>query len=231
MKIDFRTKLFMTIVLSCILLLGNLQKNHTYIAMIACSLPYILFLIYGFYSRAIKGIILVLIAAIFQEYLYTTDGILLSISLFVTSLVLNMLPGAMMGSFALSTTDMGEIIATMKKMKIPDQLIIPISVMARFFYTVRIDYSQIRQAMYLNGLVGIKMFLHPLKLFEYRVVPLLMCLTKTSDEVAISAITRGLEVGAKRSSMYEPKLSLFDYILIITMILLAILAFEGGSYA
>lgn len=231
MKIDFRTKLFMTVVLSCILLLGNLQKNHTYIAMIACSLPYILFLIYGFYSRAIKGIILVLIAAIFQEYLYTTDGILLSISLFVTSLVLNMLPGAMMGSFALSTTDMGEIIATMKKMKIPDQLIIPISVMARFFYTVRIDYSQIRQAMYLNGLVGIKMFLHPLKLFEYRVVPLLMCLTKTSDEVVISAITRGLEVGAKRSSMYEPKLSLFDYILIITMILLAILAFEGGSYA
>lgn len=231
MKIDFRTKLFMTVVLSCILLLGNLQKNHTYIAMIACSLPYILFLIYGFYSRAIKGIILVLIAAIFQEYLYTTDGILLSISLFVTSLVLNMLPGAMMGSFALSTTDMGEIIATMKKMKIPDQLIIPISVMARFFYTVRIDYSQIRQAMYLNGLVGIKMFLHPLKLFEYRVVPLLMCLTKTSDEVAISAITRGLEVGAKRSSMYESKLSLFDYILIITMILLAILAFEGGSYA
>lgn len=231
MKIDFRTKLFMTVVLSFILLLGNLQKNHIYIAIFACMLPYLLFFIYGFYARAIKGIILVLIAAIFQEYLYTTDGILLSISLFVTSLVLNMLPGAMMGSFALSTTDMGEIIATMKKMKIPDQLIIPISVMARFFYTVRIDYSQIRQAMYLNGLVGIKMFLHPLKLFEYRVVPLLMCLTKTSDEVAISAITRGLEVGAKRSSMYEPKLSLFDYILIITMILLAILAFEGGSYA
>lgn len=231
MKIDFRTKLFMTIVLSCILLLGNLQKNHIYIAIFACMLPYLLFFIYGFYARAIKGIILVLIAAIFQEYLYTTDGILLSISLFVTSLVLNMLPGVMMGSFALSTTDMGEIIATMKKMKIPDQLIIPISVMARFFYTVRIDYSQIRQAMYLNGLVGIKMFLHPLKLFEYRVVPLLMCLTKTSDEVAISAITRGLEVGAKRSSIYEPKLSLFDYILIITMILLAILAFEGGSYA
>lgn len=232
MKIDFRTKLFMTMILSMVVLLGNLQSKHIYILIFVCSLPYILFFLEGYYIKAIKGILIILIAYIFQNYfLYNSDGILLSLSLFITSMVLNMLPGVMMGNFALTTTDMGEIISSMQKMKLPEQIIIPISVMARFFYTVKIDYGQIKKAMYMDGLVGYKMLLHPFKMFEYRIVPLLMCIIKTSDEVSISAITRGLEVGGKRSSIYTPKLKLIDYILIFIMLYTFILSLVGGRFA
>ncbi|MDM8311352.1 Cobalt transport protein [Clostridium cadaveris] len=115
-------------------------------------------------------------------------------------------------------------------MKIPDQIVIPITVMARFFYTFREDYSQIKDAMYLHGLTTKRLILNPLKLFEYRTVPLLMCLTRTADEVAISALTRGMEIGVKRSSISTSKIKEIDYIFFLIMFLL-IGFYIRGKYA
>ena len=48
---------------------------------------------------------------------------------------------------------MSDLVASLKKMKFLDSLIIPLSVMLRFFYTLKEDYQQIKEAMYLQGLV------------------------------------------------------------------------------
>ena len=48
---------------------------------------------------------------------------------------------------------MSDLVASLKKMKFLDSLIIPLSVMIRFFYTLKEDYQQIKEAMYLQGLV------------------------------------------------------------------------------
>lgn len=145
-------------------------------------------------------------------------------------LFLRMLPGLMMGKYTLVSTDMSELVCSLKKMKIPDQIVIPITVMARFFYTFREDYSQIKDAMYLHGLTTKRLILNPLKLFEYRTVPLLMCLTRTADEVAISALTRGMEIGVKRSSISTSKIKEIDYIFFLIMFLL-IGFYIRGKYA
>lgn len=48
---------------------------------------------------------------------------------------------------------MSDLVASLKKMRFLDSLIIPLSVMFRFFYTLKEDYQQIKEAMYLQGLV------------------------------------------------------------------------------
>ena len=231
LKLDFRTKLFMTIVLSYTLLLGNLQQKYLTIAIAASLLPYLLLLHERRYKETIRGGIFILMAAIVQKhFLYEAKGMWTSLFLFIAILFLRMLPGFMMGKYALISTDMSELVGSLKKMKMPDQIVIPITVMARFFYTVREDYTQIKDAMYLHGLTLGKFITNPYKLFEYRIVPLLMCLTRTADEVAVSALTRGMEMNAPRSSNTISKMKIMDYIFFLLMIFL-IGFYMRGKYA
>lgn len=221
----------MTIVISYTLLLGNLQQKYLAVAVAASLLPYVLLISERRYKEALKGGIFIIVVSIIQKYfLYNATGILTSLFLFISMLFLRMLPGLMMGKYTLVSTDMSELVCSLKKMKIPDQIVIPITVMARFSYTFREDYSQIKDAMYLHGLTTKRLILNPLKLFEYRTVPLLMCLTRTADEVAISALTRGMEIGVKRSSISTSKIKEIDYIFFLIMFLL-IGFYIRGKYA
>lgn len=230
-KLDFRTKLFMTVVTSYTLLLGNLQQRYLIIAAAASLLPYMLLLSEKCWKEALKGGALILAASIIQKYfLYNATGMLASLFLFIAMLILRMLPGLMMGKYTLLSTNMSDLVYSLKQMKIPDEIIIPMSVMARFFYTVQEDYSQIKDAMYLHDLTIKRLIFNPLKLFEYRIVPLLMCLTRTADEVGISALTRGMEVGACRSSISDAKIKGIDYCFFLLMFLL-IGFYIRGKYA
>ena len=94
-------------------------------------------------------------------------------------------------------------------MHFPVVLIIPITVMARFFSYGEKDYNQVKDAMYLHGLTNRRLFFHPVKLFEYRMVPLFMVLTKTADDVAVSAMTRGLE-NPWEKNVYRRKQVLYE---------------------
>ena len=230
-KLDFRTKFFTTLVLSYVMLLGNLQQSYLIVAIIASIIPYLLIATEKRYGEAIKGILFISFAALVQKYLLLqSSGIIASFFLFITMLFLKMLPGLVMGKYTLISTDMSDLVYSLKKMKIPDFLTIPITVMARFFYTVHEDYGQIKDAMYLHGLTTRKLLLTPWKLFEYRIIPLLMCLTRTADEVSISAMTRGLEVNKQRSSISTTKIKTIDYIFFILTFLL-IYFYLRGKYA
>ena len=146
-------------------------------------------------------------------------------------IVLRMLPGLLMGQYTFLTTDMSEIIFSLKKMHVPDQLMIPVTVMARFFYTTSMDYQQIKDAMYMDGLTTSRLLLHPIQFFVYRIVPLLMVLTRTADEVSMSALTRGLEVGKERTFIFTNRLKWIDFLCFFMMILLIFVTWKGSLYA
>lgn len=60
-------------------------------------------------------------------------------------------------------------------------------------------------------------------MIEYRFVPLLMCLSRTADDAATSAMTRGIAVGQVRSSISRPRLSLLDYFWMLFMLVILVL--------
>ncbi|HEN0920875.1 TPA: energy-coupling factor transporter transmembrane protein EcfT [Streptococcus agalactiae] len=231
LKIDFRTKLFMAVTLSYTLILGNIQQNHPIVAAAYSLLPYVFLFWCNDWKTATKGIIFVAIAFIIQkENLFINDGFFGAVFLFIVMVFLRLLPGFMMAKFAINSSSMSEIASSLKKMKVPDTIVIPITVMARFFHATKEDYRQVKDAMYLHGLTNKRLFFHPIKLFEYRIIPLFMVLTKTADDVSVSAMTRGLKIGKVRSSLSENSFGVLDYFCFLLMCIL-IGFYIGGKYA
>ena len=231
LKIDFRTKILMSVILSYTLILGNIQQNHPIVAAVYSLLPYAFLFWCKEWKTAIKGLIFVAIAFIIQkENLFTNRGFLGVVFLFVVMVFLRLLPGFMMAKFAINSSSMSEIASSLKKMKVPDTIVIPITVMARFFHTTKEDYRQVKDAMYLHGLTNKRLFFQPVKLFEYRIIPLFMVLTKTADDVSVSAMTRGLKIGEARSSLSESRFGALDYFCFLLMCILTGF-YLGGKYA
>lgn len=61
-------------------------------------------------------------------------------------------PGIMMGYITVRTTTVSEFVAAMKKLHLPEQIIIPMSVIFRFFPTVVEEYNAIGDAMKMRGI-------------------------------------------------------------------------------
>lgn len=231
LKLDFRTKLFMSMILSYTLILGNIQQRQPFIAGAYALLPFVFLFLNKEYKRAVKGFVFIVIAIVIQyKSLLIGSGALGSIFLFIVMIFLRLLPGVMMAVFAISSSTMSEITLSLKKMRFPDVIIVPITVMTRFFYTAKEDYIQVRNAMYLHGLTNKMLFLNPIKFIEYKMVPLFMVLTKTADDVAVSALTRGLKINGERTYLCECKFKFSDYMCFLLMFILIGL-YIGGKYA
>lgn len=62
------------------------------------------------------------------------------------------IPGLMMGYYTVTTTTVSEFVAAMERMHMPKQIVIPLSVMFRFFPTVGEEASSISDAMRMRGI-------------------------------------------------------------------------------
>ncbi len=128
----------------------------------------------------------------------------------------------MMGYYTLKTTKMVDLVKSLKDMNMPDFVIIPLSVMFRFFFSISHDYKEIRKAMKLQNLGLKSFFTQPIRTLEYAVVPLAMCSVRAADDVSISAMSRGLKAGQTRSSISDAKLKYYDYLLMFLMVCLIV---------
>ena len=121
----------------------------------------------------------------------------------------HMLPGFIMGYYLVSTTTVSEFVAAMERMHVPEKIVIPVSVVFRFFPTVKEEYAAIRDAMKMRGITTLR---SPMKMLEYRVVPLMMSIAKIGEplmmsiakigeELSAAALTRGLGAPQKRTNI------------------------------
>ena len=122
------------------------------------------------------------------------------------------MPSVAMGVYVVSTTTVSEFTAAMQKMHITDKIIIPFSVMFRFFPTVGEEFGAINAAMRMRGIslgggsVG--------KMLEYRLVPLLTCSAKIGEELSAAALTRGLSSDIRRTNICRIGFNVQDIVLI-----------------
>ena len=66
------------------------------------------------------------------------------------------------------------------------------------FPTVKEEYTAIRDAMKMRGITT---FRNPMKMLEYRIVPLMMSIAKIGEELSAAALTRGLGAPQKRTNI------------------------------
>ena len=123
-----------------------------------------------------------------------------------------------------STTRISEFTTAFHQMRLPNMIVIPLSVMFRFFPVVIDEMWGIIEAMKLRGYQ--KPWLHPIRTAEYIVVPLLSAVARIADELAAAALIRGLGAPGRPTQLSTHRFGAWDAVMI-----LAILGFIGLTIA
>lgn len=189
--LDPRTKLLLLFTMAVFVLGYMGGEKLQLLTPIFCILPAVFLLTANKYKTAI-GYILIYSAS-FLAFVFwgdKTSGIINFLLLGICGILARFLPCMMMGAYMISTTTVSEFTAAMQRMHLSDKIIIPLSVMFRFFPTVIDEFVSINAAMKMRDIrIGGRNFS---KMFEYRIVPLMTCCVKIGEELSAAALTRGL---------------------------------------
>jgi energy-coupling factor transport system permease protein len=189
------------------------KGGATIIMAVMTAIPISLLMFSGRIKGGIICVLLYIAAEFSNHYLVSiTHGILNIIIVMLSGMLSRMMPAFIMGYYLIATTTVSEFIASMERMRVPKKIIIPISVMFRFFPTVKEEARFISDAMSMRGLKGIGSLKNPMAALEYRLVPLLMCSVKIGDELSAASLTRGLDNPVKRTNICKIGFGVFDVI-------------------
>ena len=213
MRLDPRTKLFMVFVVSLIAMMSATTPFLWAIRLSITLIPIILMILEKKYSSALRfflayGIALVLLLFFISE---NSEGIIASLLIGYCGIVVQFMPALITAWYVIRTTKIGEFMSCMQKMHIPDGIAVSLAVVMRFFPTIKEEYSSINDAMRMRGVMlggG-----NVLRMFEFRMIPLLFSCVNIGEELSAAAITRGLGGEVKRSSVIELKLGIADLFL------------------
>lgn len=225
--LDPRTKLFLLIIAAFYISLQLSLTTETLLILIYVS-P---LLIAGIYKWALSFLIIYLIQLFVstQVLVQVDNAFLIFILSYLTYGLRILLPSMIAGVYALKTTAVNEWIAAFKKMRLPNWLLIPLAVMARFFPTIYEDYQHIRKALAFRG-VGSSfwdLLKKPVQTLEFILIPLLMNATRVAEDLTISSLTKGLGIAKKHTTITELKLTSYDWVYMVLALIPLILHFGG----
>ena len=197
--LDPRTKLAVLITIAVFILGGSYEGIMQYYIIVLAAIPLLLLSV----ARKWKGAVLYILifgGSLCLEMfgLSRLAGVANYIAVAIVGILLRFTPSVVMGYFVVTTTTVSEFVAAMEKMHIPQKIVIPMSVVFRFFPTVKEEYAAIRDAMKMRGITTLR---SPMKMLEYRIVPLMMSIAKIGEELSAAALTRGLGAPQKRTNI------------------------------
>ena len=154
----------------------------------------------------------------------TTLQSVLALMLYI---ITKILPTVILARYIVKTTRVSEFLTAMNRMRVTDKITIPISVIFRFFPTVVEEARAINDAMRMRGIeMGAK---KAAETVEYRMVPLIASCSIIGEELSAAAMTRGLEVGKKRSCIWNIRFGFLD-ILIISLCVICFIWWGVGRF-
>ena len=134
------------------------------------------------------------------------------------------IPPFVMLMFLVLSTRTADLISALLKMHVPQGPTTALAVLFRFFPTVSEQFRAIRGAMRIKGipLTFGNFFAHPIRTFEYCIVPLMASSLKIGTELSCAALCRGLGYRERRSSILEARLGVYDYMCMVISIAIAV---------
>ena len=222
-KLDPRTKFFMIFVVSAVVMMSAATPFLWAVRIIITMIPVFLLITEKYYAAAVRFLILYAAALVitFRFLSENSTGFFSAFLVGYCGIIVQFMPAIITAWYVISTTKTGEFVSAMQKMHIPDGITISLAVVMRFFPTIKEEYSAIRDAMKMRGIMlggG-----NAAGMIEYRMIPLLFSCVNIGDELSAAALTRGLGGKVKRTSVQVLKMGAADYIFILLfMIALAI---------
>lgn len=210
-RLDTRTRFFIVFLLSITAFFMNKAITAHLMVLIAAVIlftarRYRICLIYA----AVYALIAFAMIHIEQVTNQSAMLTLITLSYFVQKIIVTL----MMGTYLFSTTSVTEAVCAMETMHAPRQITVPFAVAMRFFPSIREDYHSLKESLKIRriGVTAGDYFAHPVKTIEYILVPILIRSYKTSDELAASAMVRGLDSGRVKTILYPLRFRAVDYI-------------------
>ncbi len=118
----------------------------------------------------------------------TTGVFLLSVSYWVLRLSV----AVSVAVHATQVIQPGELLVAMRSMRLPVSLTVPVVILLRFIPVAIAEIKAVRDAMILRGIdLGLRALVHPLRLLEHFLVPLLASCSRIADEMTAAATLRG----------------------------------------
>ena len=192
--LDPRTKLLLLLTITTLMFSTSNEGIMNIVKPCLSLVPFVLILSEHRFKTAGKYLLLyVACFALERIALVYLSGLLSFIVMAVTSI--------MTGAWLISSTSVSEFIGAMERMHITEKIVIPMSVIFRFFPTISEEYQAIRDAMKMRGIRSGGR--HPLLMVEYRLVPLMVSVVKIGDELSAAALTRGLGAPVRRTNVCQ----------------------------
>ncbi|MCR4640615.1 MAG: energy-coupling factor transporter transmembrane protein EcfT [Lachnospiraceae bacterium] len=225
--LDPRTKLLLLFT-SSVFVVGNAGEKWMYVFYwILVFLPVFLLLVEKEWKAGIIAI------AIYVGSFYAQKSLQHDLSFWESTIALmlyiitKILPTAILARYIVKTTKVSEFLTAMNRLRVSDKLTIPVSVIFRFFPTVVEESRSINDAMRMRGIeMGAG---KSTEAVEYRIVPLIASCSIIGEELSAAAMTRGLDVGKKRSCIWNIRFGFFD-IFIIALCLICFIWWGVGRF-
>lgn len=213
LNLDPRTKIIILIILTFIIF----AHAPFYITFIVVLIPFFCLFFSNNKKIAIFYIGTFILSSFAMIYLIPiTTGALNSLIIIFSNIICRMLPGILMGYYLITTTKVSEFVSSMEKINMPQYIIIPISVIFRYFPTLYDEIKSISDAMKMRGIgLNFNSLKSPLNLLEYIFVPILVNAVKTSDDLSAASLTRGLSNPKKRTNICTTEIRAIDIIFIL----------------
>ena len=213
LRLDPRTKLFMILVVSSVVMISATTPLLWVLRITMTMIPIVLLIAEKKYSSAVRFVLLYAAALIITFFFVSegSTGIVASVLTGYCGIVVQFMPSVITAWYVVRTTKTDEFMAAMQKMHVPDGITISLAVVMRFFPTIKEEYSSIQDAMKMRGIMlggG-----NAAKMVEFRMIPLLFSCVNIGDELSAAAVTRGLGGKVRRTSVVELRLKVADYIL------------------
>ncbi|MBQ7433951.1 MAG: energy-coupling factor transporter transmembrane protein EcfT [Lachnospiraceae bacterium] len=191
--VDPRTKLFLLLAMNIVMLNTSSGILLSYLRFAIGFLPFVMLLTAERYRSAFIYLAIYLASHFITLYVLAhTSGFLMMLLGFLSSMGTKFVPGGMLGVYFFTSTRVNEFVAAMERMHVSQKIIIPVSVMFRFFPTVKEEADGISDAMRMRKLGFAYFFSKPAEILEYRLVPLMISVVNIGEDLSASALTRCL---------------------------------------
>lgn len=217
-RIDPRTGLLLLVLANA----GAFLSNSEYETGLLTAMLFVLMTLCGCRGAGIKFLLVYLGMILVQGYLFPVSPkwVVTTFAIFI-NYTKRMLPCLMVGTLIVKTVSMSEMVLAMRKLHVPQKLIVAISVTLRYFPAIREEFCAIRDAMKLRHIPWTRKM-------ECIAVPIMMSAASTAEELSAAAVTRGIENPAPKTSIMTLHFGVLDGFSVIVVAALVIAGFRFG---
>ena len=216
LRLDPRTKLALLITVGLIMISGKLTGVEYILRLICTCVPFLLLIMIKQYKAAAFSALILLAVVLCEGFVVPkTSGLINLMVMIICGVISRFGPGYLCGWYVVKSTSVSEFITAMERMRFPSVITIPMSVMFRYFPTLKEEYRSIHDAMKMREIgQSIK---NPFTYIEYVLVPIMMSTVQIANDLSAASLTKGLGTDIKRTHICNIGIRITDAVLIATM--------------